>query len=652
MKKSIFRRVTAMAVCCAMAVQGALIDAGALYFFGTGTISYDQSNLSADGSWKLKSNSEKGWWILSGMEQLKKDSSDTVRDTGSDYENVNTFRYTGDKGTAELRLTSERSVTDTVGETRSGSGGYSSTAGMYNLRNTKLVNDLLKVGESTLNPGDTVYVDYSLTNSGTSGATLEEAGETSIDIYFTTDDFYKKYIADPENYDYEFRFSTGSAFDNFSSIPLDNNSYFVNDGTTRNGAGPLASVSLDGQSSAGGTASHKMGTGFVDPADGVADPVWLVLETETTYSALLDSTPYLPVHEEEMTSSSFHETYYKAYKFIWVPAPDESSSKPDDSSSKPDDSGEPERAAVIFTPSVNGKNVAIEQGTLVLNDKNSDARYTLTVSYGYDFDFRDIPMGDYTFTTDMEGYLPAEGECSINSSEIKLDIELTVLGDASGDGMITVTDISKAAAHVKGTKALNDVSFKAADVNCDSKVNVTDVSIIAAHVKGIKKIGSVTVSDDELKKEAEKYSTLKEPAFDEFNWCFVFNGGMLRKRPQSSKALTDSISWEGGWKGMFYFSEDSAEDQYELVNILIKADGDDLDATVYNRKYVDGMEENYESDKYKMTGYKKNDGFRLELENGNYMQFDTVYKYFDKEYAIGKMFVDNNYYGYTALVRS
>ena len=59
-------------------------------------------------------------------------------------------------------------------------------------------------------------------------------------------------------------------------------------------------------------------------------------------------------------------------------------------------------------------------------------------------------------------------------------------GDVNGDGAITVTDISKIAAHVKGIKSLTEEEQKRADANGDGSITVTDISKIAAHVKGIK----------------------------------------------------------------------------------------------------------------------------------------------------------------------
>ena len=58
-------------------------------------------------------------------------------------------------------------------------------------------------------------------------------------------------------------------------------------------------------------------------------------------------------------------------------------------------------------------------------------------------------------------------------------------GDLDGDGRLTVTDISKLAAYVKGIRPLRADELAFADVNGDGSVNATDISVLAAHVKGI-----------------------------------------------------------------------------------------------------------------------------------------------------------------------
>ncbi len=78
---------------------------------------------------------------------------------------------------------------------------------------------------------------------------------------------------------------------------------------------------------------------------------------------------------------------------------------------------------------------------------------------------------------------------------------VTAKGDLNGDGMVNVTDVSKAAAHVKGTKPLDDASSAAADINDDGAVNVTDVSLLAACVKGLRTLDGDVI---ETRSKAQK----------------------------------------------------------------------------------------------------------------------------------------------------
>ena len=77
-----------------------------------------------------------------------------------------------------------------------------------------------------------------------------------------------------------------------------------------------------------------------------------------------------------------------------------------------------------------------------------------------------------------------------DTTEYDIDSDKSVwlqIGDINADGLINVTDISLASAHVKGVKAITDKdSIEASDANTDKRVDVADISMIAAHVKGIK----------------------------------------------------------------------------------------------------------------------------------------------------------------------
>jgi len=83
--------------------------------------------------------------------------------------------------------------------------------------------------------------------------------------------------------------------------------------------------------------------------------------------------------------------------------------------------------------------------------------------------------GNYTGTASLSFRIVKKGESNT-----------IVKGDVNGDGSITITDITKAAAHAKGKKLLSAEEQQRADINGDGVVNVTDITRIAAHVKGKK----------------------------------------------------------------------------------------------------------------------------------------------------------------------
>ncbi|EGC04205.1 S8 family serine peptidase [Ruminococcus albus] len=84
-----------------------------------------------------------------------------------------------------------------------------------------------------------------------------------------------------------------------------------------------------------------------------------------------------------------------------------------------------------------------------------------------------------------EGYIPRTITFKPDD-ELTTDLYLCKKGDVNGDGVINVTDVSKAAAHIKAVKKIGSYEQKVADVNGNGSLNVTDISMLAAKVKGVK----------------------------------------------------------------------------------------------------------------------------------------------------------------------
>ena len=74
-----------------------------------------------------------------------------------------------------------------------------------------------------------------------------------------------------------------------------------------------------------------------------------------------------------------------------------------------------------------------------------------------------------------------------NGDETKSYI-LSVKGDTSGDGEISILDLLQVQKHIKGAKKLTDASLFAGDTSGDKEVTILDLLQIQKHIKGAKKL--------------------------------------------------------------------------------------------------------------------------------------------------------------------
>lgn len=154
--------------------------------------------------------------------------------------------------------------------------------------------------------------------------------------------------------------------------------------------------------------------------------------------------------------------------------------------------------------------------------------------------------------------------------------------------------------------------------------------------------------------EAEKFSTDQRATFEEFDWCYS-QSSLVREAPADAKLLTTAQSITGGWKCMIVYSEkkDSEVLAREINNMYIGA-ADNIIAVVidWHLMEIPGSESINEDDMddstltadYKSGGFKgSSDEMTLELTK--FWQKDG------KQYAIGELTTEGDFYGYVALVR-
>ena len=71
---------------------------------------------------------------------------------------------------------------------------------------------------------------------------------------------------------------------------------------------------------------------------------------------------------------------------------------------------------------------------------------------------------------------------------VRDELTIIILGDANGDGSISITDYTLARLDILGLKALGQTATAAADINGDGVVSITDYTLMRLDILGLKKI--------------------------------------------------------------------------------------------------------------------------------------------------------------------
>lgn len=109
--------------------------------------------------------------------------------------------------------------------------------------------------------------------------------------------------------------------------------------------------------------------------------------------------------------------------------------------------------------------------------------------------YADLPEGEYVVWVLGYSCRPVKTRLTAGSTVTMAEVKIYRYGDINRDGKINVTDISIAAAFIKGKRTpADEVQFDLADVNRDGVLNITDITRIAAHSKGKK----ILVVDEEF----------------------------------------------------------------------------------------------------------------------------------------------------------
>ena len=128
----------------------------------------------------------------------------------------------------------------------------------------------------------------------------------------------------------------------------------------------------------------------------------------------------------------------------------------------------------------------IEQGA-------SEAAYEVQVSGGTQsgnkftapYAFSDVPTGTYTMKVMKKNHVTREYTVTVSTENVTQDVEIWLLGDVNGDGMINAKDKKVIYNHINdSSKELTGYTFDVGDVNGDGTINAKDKKLIYNHING------------------------------------------------------------------------------------------------------------------------------------------------------------------------
>lgn len=128
---------------------------------------------------------------------------------------------------------------------------------------------------------------------------------------------------------------------------------------------------------------------------------------------------------------------------------------------------------------------ATESVTIYLIDSNGLIATSSVVSGSVtDYGLGRVNAGTYTMQVSKKNHVTREYTVTIGDEALTQDVELHLVGDITGDGVINARDKKTMFNHISGSSKLNGYDFKVADVNGDGVINARDKKMLFNHISG------------------------------------------------------------------------------------------------------------------------------------------------------------------------
>ena len=98
----------------------------------------------------------------------------------------------------------------------------------------------------------------------------------------------------------------------------------------------------------------------------------------------------------------------------------------------------------------------------------------------------DVELGTYTVRVSKKNHVTREYTVVVDENGLYQDVEIWLLGDVNGDGLVNFSDYSKVLSQSKkpSSEILTGYAFQCGDVNADAAINFSDYSKVLSQAKG------------------------------------------------------------------------------------------------------------------------------------------------------------------------
>ena len=120
----------------------------------------------------------------------------------------------------------------------------------------------------------------------------------------------------------------------------------------------------------------------------------------------------------------------------------------------------------------------------MLNLDGTTVNSTNITGSNSNFQLTGVTSGTYKLKVSKRNCATRTYTINVGQGVVKQDVELHLMGDITGDGVINARDKKTLFNHIAGTSKLTDYAFTVADVNGDGVINARDKKMVFNHIAG------------------------------------------------------------------------------------------------------------------------------------------------------------------------